>query len=173
MTWGVCATGVFPQEFFGPKQMYRLRLRRIWGNGPILMFLMLNPSTADEAVNDPTVARCENRAKLLGYSGLTVCNLFAFRATDPEDMKAAADPVGPGNDQAILSEADLAGKIICGWGVHGGYRGRSAEVVSMLRAAGHSLFCLGMTSSGEPGHPLYLPYSMEPRPFTFSYGDVK
>ena len=108
------------------------------------MFLMLNPSTADEAVNDLTVARCENRTKLLGYSGLTVCNLFAFRATDPEDMKAAADPVGLGNDQSILSEADLAGKIICGWGVHGGYRGRSAEVVSMLRAAGHSLFYLGM-----------------------------
>lgn len=159
-------------EFSGPDKMYRLKLRRLWGHGPILMFLMLNPSTADEVLNDPTVSRCEKRAKLLGYSGLTVCNIFAFRATDPVEMKAAADPVGPGNDQAILEEAAKASKIICGWGVHGGFLERSAAVQSMLRASGHSLYCLDVTKCGQPGHPLYLSYALQPKPF-LATGDME
>lgn len=148
---------------FSPCRKYRYRLVRRWGNGPAVMFLMLNPSTADEFTNDPTVERCERRARQMGFSELRVCNLFAFRATEPEEMLVAEDPVGPDNDQAILEEADKVDMIVCAWGVHGAFRGRSSRVVRMLLEAGHTLHCLSLTSSGEPGHPLYLPYQAKPR----------
>lgn len=124
------------------------------------MFLMLNPSTADESKNDPTVERCERWARSWGYGGLLVCNLFAFRATDPIDMKAARDPVGPDNDAAILECADRAGKVICGWGNHGGHLGRSSAVRKAL--AWKELHCLRITQAGEPQHPLYLPNDIKP-----------
>ena len=100
-------------------EAYRYRLERVWHEGPRVVFVMLNPSTATEAQNDPTVERCERRARALGFGGFAVGNIFGFRATDPKLMRAAADPVGPGNDAAILAMAAQADRVICAWGTHG------------------------------------------------------
>lgn len=126
---------------------------------------MLNPSTADETANDPTVARCIKTSQKWGYGGCVVTNIFAIRATDPEDMKRAKDPIGADNNSAILGTAFNAGLILCAWGAHGRHMRRSAYVAGMLNGAGIKLHCLKLTAEGEPGHPLYLPGDLEPRIF--------
>src|ERR1700693_1820950 len=141
---------------------YRYRLWREWSSHGTCNMLMLNPSTADCVDNDPTVERQQRRARQLGYGRLVVTNLFAFRATDPRDMKAAGEPVGPENDRHILEAAKEAGIVICAWGIHGAFLGRSKAVRTMLREAGVKLHRLEMTKGGEPGHPLYLAYQCLP-----------
>lgn len=145
---------------FSPEGAYRYLLYRRWApeSKPLLNFLLLNPSMADANRDDPTVSRCRRRASLLGFGGLVITNLFAYKATAPADMLATTDPVGPGNDAAILAAALEASLVICAWGVHGRHRGRSARVLEMLREAGHGpkLHYLAMAAGGEPVHPLYL-----------------
>ena len=138
---------------------YRFRLSQSWGPGAPLLWVMLNPSTATESRSDPTVARCARRARAMGHGGIMVCNLFAWRSTDPAGLAGAADPVGPGNDAVILEAAAGAGLILCAWGAHGGRDGRGAAVAGLLRAAGHRLHVLGLTRGGQPRHPLYTPYA--------------
>lgn len=146
---------------FSPCRLYRYRLWRSWSGGTgTVNFLMLNPSTADEAVNDPTVERCEQRARRLGFERLIVTNLFAYRATSPLDMKAVVDPVGPENDAAILRAAREADKVICAWGEHGEHRGRAVAVMGLL--TGIDLWVLRINRGGAPAHPLYLAYDLEP-----------
>lgn len=137
---------------------YRYALAREWGDGGRLLYVMLNPSTACELRNDPTVERCERRARALGFGAFRVVNIFANRATDPRDLKAAPEPVGPENDVALRDGADWADRILCAWGAHGGHRGRGAEVEAMLRAEGRELWHLGLTRQGMPRHPLYISY---------------
>lgn len=150
---------------FSPCRTWRYRLWRTWNPGKsYAMFLMLNPSTADELTNDPTVARCQQYALRWGYGGLYVCNLFAYRATDPDDMKTAPDPVGPENDSAILETAMAAGAVVCAWGNHGAYQNRAAVVVDILRQSGVTLRCLRVTKAGAPQHPLYLRSDLTPIP---------
>jgi len=145
---------------------YRFSLTRVWGAGARrVCFVMLNPSTATERQNDPTVERCERRARALGFDGFAVANIFAFRATDPRVMRAAADPVGPGNDAAILNLAAWAGQVVCAWGSHGGYLERGRTVEALLRGAGHRLLHLGLTQGGQPKHPLYIGYDRQPEPW--------
>lgn len=142
---------------FSPCQKYRYRLWRTWCGGEGLCnFLMLNPSTA----NDPTVERCERRAMQWGYAGLVVTNLFAFRSTSPLDMKAEADPVGPENDDAIITAATEAALVVCAWGEHGSHMDRAAKVLTLLD--GIDLHCLKVNSGGAPAHPLYLSYDLNP-----------
>ncbi len=142
---------------------YRYLLTRTWDDaGGRVLFIMLNPSTATEVQNDPTVERCERRARALGYGAFRVTNIFAWRATDPRDMRAAADPVGPDNDTAILQSCTWADRVICAWGTHGAHLDRGAQVHRLLRAAGHDLFHLGLTRGGHPRHPLYIAYSQQP-----------
>ena len=144
-------------------EAYRYRLTRVWAAGPQMLFVMLNPSTATEVQNDPTVERCERRARQLGYGGFAVANIFAYRATDPRLMRAQADPVGPGNDAAILDMAAVADRVICAWGTHGAHLGRGAAVETLLRQAGHLPYHLGLTQGGAPKHPLYIRYDQEPQ----------
>ncbi len=147
-------------------ERYRYELTRIWEPaGGRALFVMLNPSTATEVQNDPTVERCERRARALGFGAFRVTNIFAWRATDPRDMRAAADPVGPENDAAILAGADWADRIICAWGAHGEHLGRGPQVEALLRATGHPLFHLGLTRAGHPKHPLYISYARQPEPW--------
>jgi len=146
-------------------QLYRYALTREWGAGQRALFVMLNPSTATEVQNDPTVERCERRARALGYGAFRVCNIFAYRATDPADMRAAPDPVGAGNDAAISDGAAWADMVICAWGTHGAYLGRGAMVERLLRATGRPLAHLGLTKQGHPRHPLYVGYSVQPAPW--------
>ena len=145
-------------------ERYRYRLTRDWGYGGRLLFVMLNPSTATELQNDPTVERCERRARALGFGGFAVANIFAWRATDPRVMRAAADPVGPGNDAAIVDLAAAAGQVICAWGSHGAHLDRGAQVRALL--GGRVLHHLGLTLAGQPKHPLYIGYDRQPEPWS-------
>lgn len=144
---------------------YRYLLSRRWGPGGTLLCILLNPSTATEADNDPTVARCERRARALGYGGFTVANLFSFRAKRPRDLFRAADPVGPETDRILNEAARDAETVICGWGTHGGHLGRGASVAARLRAGGVALCHLGLTRDGHPRHPLYVAYAVAPQPW--------
>ena len=142
---------------------YRYRLQREIGPGEkTLLFIGLNPSTADEEKNDPTVERIERRAKAMGFGRISVCNIFAYRATDPQVMKGQPFPVGPENDAAILEEARKADLVLCAWGIHGCHLNRGREVEKLLRNAGIPLHCLGRNHDGSPKHPLYIGYDRIP-----------
>ncbi len=144
-------------------ERYRYALTRIWEpKGQRALFIMLNPSTATEVQNDPTVERCERRARALGFGAFRVCNIFAWRDTDPRAMRAAAEPVGPENDAAIVTACDWADRIICAWGTHGAHLERGAAVTRLLRSAGLPLWHLGLSKAGHPKHPLYISYSKQP-----------
>ena len=147
-------------------EIYRYALTRTWDdNGARVNFLMLNPSTATEVQNDPTVERCERRARALGFGAFRVTNIFALRATDPRDMRAAADPIGAGNDAAILEAADWATQVVCAWGTHGAHMGRGIAVEALLRPTGVPLLHLGLSKAGHPKHPLYISYTTQPEPW--------
>lgn len=151
---------------YSPCGHYRYLLWRDWGaGGRRVGFVMLNPSTATEVQNDPTVERCERRARALGFDGFGVANIFAFRATDPKVMRAAPDPVGPANDAAITELAGSVDLIVCAWGAHGAHLGRGAAVERLLRGTGRALHHLGLTRDGAPRHPLYIAYAEPPRPW--------
>ncbi|MGR3570595.1 DUF1643 domain-containing protein [Brevirhabdus sp.] len=145
-------------------ERYRYSLTRIWDpDERRVHFVMLNPSTATEIQNDPTVERCERRARALGYGAFCVTNIFAWRDTDPRAMRRAADPVGPGNDAAILAAADWADATVCAWGTHGAHLDRGPQVETLLRGAQIPLSHLGLSREGHPRHPLYIAYAVQPR----------
>ena len=124
---------------FSKCRKYRYLLTRTWSEEySKILCVMLNPSTADEVNNDPTVTRMITRSKRLGYGGIWVCNLFAFRATDPRKMKAQADPVGILNDKIILNYAKKAATVFVGWGSHGAHMGRSHILRIKMKKAGIS-----------------------------------
>jgi hypothetical protein len=147
-------------------ERYRYLLTRTWASGPKALFVMLNPSTATEIQNDPTVERCERRARALGFGAFRVTNIFAYRATDPKVMRAAADPVGPNNDAALLESVPWADLILCAWGNHGLHLDRGSAVVDLLRKTAVPLFHLGLTEQNQPRHPLYVGYDRQPEPWT-------
>ena len=147
---------------YSPCARFRYALTRVWAPGPRTVFIMLNPSTATELQNDPTVERCERRARALGCGSFAVANIFAFRATDPKVMRAEADPVGPDNDETLLALARASDQIICAWGSHGSHLNRGAQVHALLRATGRPLYQLGLTQAGQPKHPLYIGYTRQP-----------
>lgn len=128
------------------------------------MFIGLNPSTADETENDPTIRRCIDYAQRWGYGGIYVTNLFAYRATDPTVMKAASDPIGPLNDQWIEKLVPYAELLVAIWGNHGRLHNRSDQIRNLLLG----MKCLRMNKGGEPAHPLYQPKSAIPVPLSYS-----
>jgi hypothetical protein len=147
--------------------LYRYELARRWALGPTARFIMLNPSTADAELDDPTIRRCVGFARALGCGALTVANLYAYRATRPTDLWRAADPVGPRNDETLAALARSAvtagGPLIAAWGA--GVRADRVEAVLHLledAAARDLLTALGITKAGAPRHPLYLPSSARP-----------
>jgi len=145
---------------FSECRRFRYTLRRHWGGRRgYAMFVGLNPSTADEERDDPTVRRCIGYAQSWGYSGLCMTNLFAFRATDPAVMLAEPDPVGPDNDYWLVESARRAAIVVAAWGVHGAHRDRHAAVRGLLP----SLHLLRPTQQGHPNHLLYLPKALKPR----------
>ena len=144
-------------------EKYRYMLTRVWDPlGDKALFIMLNPSTATEVQNDPTVERCERRARTLGFGAFRVTNIFAWRDTDPRKMRAAADPVGPENDASIVDSCGWADRIICAWGTHGAHLDRGAAMEKTLRDTNLPLYHLGLTKDGHPKHPLYIAYSQQP-----------
>ena len=148
---------------FSACRRWRYLLWRRWDEAkPVANFLMLNPSTADEHELDPSCTRARDFAERWGYGALIVTNLFAWRATDPAEMKRAEDPVGRSNNQAILRSARQCGVVLCAWGNHGSHLDRAATVVANLRGAGVPLHALKITAAGQPSHPLYLPARLQP-----------
>lgn len=153
------------EAVYSPCEHYRYVLTRVWEpSGRRALFVMLNPSTATEYQNDPTVERCERRARTLGFGAFRVTNIFAYRATDPKVMRAQRDPVGPQNDQAILDSVLewSPDAIVCAWGAHGLYLDRGQAVATLLRQTGRPLMHLGLTAAGQPKHPLYIAYDRQP-----------
>jgi hypothetical protein len=143
---------------FDDSGAYRYALWRRWQPGGLrVAFVMLNPSTADSSIDDPTIRRCIGFAKDWGYHALTVVNLFGFRTPSPRELAAASDPIGADNDRYLVRAAREASEVVVAWGIHGALRGRAATVVPMLeRVATDKLVCLGRTLGGHPRHPLYL-----------------
>jgi len=145
-----------------PTGMYRYLLWRTWDTSlPPLAFIMLNPSTADENADDPTLRRCLGFARVWGYGRLSVVNLFAYRSTDPSALRTAVDPIGPENNAHITVAAVGASLVIAAWGDGGRLGGRDGDV---LRRLGGPVQCLGVTAHGNPRHPLYVSYSTPPLP---------
>jgi hypothetical protein len=139
---------------------YRYVLRRSLGSilrwHKPMLFIMLNPSTADAETDDPTIRRCMAFAKREGATHLNVVNLFALRATDPNELLSSEDPIGPENDTHIAQEIRNNGMlpVICAWGAHKFATKRAGEVTS--KGAPGGFVCFGQTKSGMPKHPLYL-----------------
>jgi hypothetical protein len=152
------------ETILSPCRRYRYTLWREFGGqggDGYAMFIGLNPSTADEVNDDPTIRRCIAFAKYWGYGALCMANLFAFRATEPVDMFAAVDPVGPENDSYLMKLAQDAGVVVAAWGTNGTHMARDRVVRDLLP----NLHCLRKTQAGHPGHPLYLPGDLRPVPF--------
>jgi hypothetical protein len=149
---------------FSACRRWRYLLWRRWDAArPVANFLMLNPSTADELRLDPSCTRARVYAERWGYGALIVTNLFGWRATDPEEMKAVRDPIGLGNDRAILRAARESALVVCAWGNHGAHMGRADTVRKLLRKAKIEARVLRMNAGGEPAHPLYLPARLKPK----------
>tara|TARA_B100002049_G_C16085590_1_gene379400 strand:+ start:31404 stop:31889 length:486 start_codon:yes stop_codon:yes gene_type:complete len=142
--------------------LYRYLLEREPGDKP-LVFVMLNPSTADAERDDPTIRRCRGFAKELGYTGILVVNLYAFRATKPADLGAAKDPIGIDNDAYILKVCRDR-DVCCAWGANGELS-RAHEVLSAIHSVSGKTFSLGLTKAGMPRHPLYVKGSQMLLPF--------
>lgn len=155
---------------FDATRRYRYTLWRKWGDRHKLVnFVMLNPSTADEKVLDPTVTRCVNYAHDWGYDGAYVTNLFALRSTDPRELYSCHDPVGLWNDTYLLETAKSCQLIVVAWGAHGKLKRRGIEVGKMLQPFEPQ--CFALTKEGMPRHPLYLRKSAELMPFRTSIAE--
>ncbi|MGL5953282.1 MAG: DUF1643 domain-containing protein [Providencia rustigianii] len=140
---------------------YRYDLFRIWDETkPYLMFIGLNPSTADHELDDPTIKRCIGFAEKLDFGGVCMCNLYALRATNPSAMMSSESPIGSDNDMYVKKHALSAGMVIAAWGNHGCYLNRDKEILDILNV---DVFALDINKSGQPKHPLYIHSDNEPK----------
>jgi hypothetical protein len=141
---------------------YRYQLTRRWSDSPFLAWIMLNPSTADENTDDPTIRKCVRWARMGGFGGIAVLNLLALRATDPRELNTHLDPIGPENDrhiaEVVRKTIEQGGSVACAWGCGGTLQGRASAVLRLLQEQGCRPLCLGTTREGQPRHPLYVAY---------------
>lgn len=160
---------------FSPCRLYRYTLWREWDCDSLtgcaddlpnvesyLMVIGLNPSTADETKDDPTIRRCVNFAKRWGYGALCMTNLFAWRDTKPANMKRAHNPVGEDNHHHLLSCAASAGLVLAAWGKNGSFQNQDINVRQWLSSIGVPIYCLRKNGDGSPEHPLYVPAETTP-----------
>jgi hypothetical protein len=147
---------------FSDCEQYRYVLRRTWNaTHKSVLFIGLNPSTADAKLNDPTIRRCIGFARDWGYGSMLMANLFAYRATEPCVLPDVDDPIGPRNNwwlSVLQRQVDL---VVAAWGIHGTLLSRDVYVLSRLS----EVHCLGLTKAGHPKHPLYLPATVTPARF--------
>ena len=137
---------------FSDCRKYRYALSRTWnGKKKTILFIGLNPSTADEKIDDPTIRRCINYAQNWGYGSLLMVNLFAYRATMPSELKNVKNPIGNDNDLHIIELSKKADIAVAAWGNEGTLLNRDKEVKKILP----NLMCLKINKSGQPAHPLY------------------
>jgi hypothetical protein len=157
---------------FSPCRKWRYSLHRTWDQDkPFCAFVGLNPSTADESKNDPTVTRCIRFSKDWGFGGFVMVNLFGWRSTDPAGLLSADDPIGQENDLVLVDTHGKSGMTVAAWGVNGNLRGRDREVLSMLKkaVANKTISCLGLTAGGFPRHPLYVPACKVLEPYCMDF----
>lgn len=155
---------------YSDDERYRYRLFRTWfrtDHRPRILYIMLNPSKATEQQNDPTVERCQRRALALGFCSMMVCNVFAWRATDPRVLpnvlhNTGLNPVGTQNLEVIISECLLADMILAAWGKHANLYRAGKLTLDIIRSLGRPIYCLKQNFDGSPVHPLYQPYSRKP-----------
>jgi hypothetical protein len=135
--------------------LYRYSLSRRWGRGPRILWIMLNPSRADSAVDDPTIRRCIGFSRAWGYAAMEVVNLYALRTPEPRVLRRHPDPVGPDNDEWIARASRRAAEIVLAWGAFA-WAGERAELVRVLVSrCNRPMSSLGRTAHGHPRHPLY------------------
>jgi hypothetical protein len=142
---------------FSPDRRHRYSLVHRWNplfGDRLILWIGLNPSTADEQQLDPTLTRIRSFSQREGFDGFWMANLFGLRTPYPKEMMADPDPVGPGNDAALLEAADRCERIVAAWGAGGDFQGRATAVAKLL--SGRELWCLGTTQDGQPRHPLYV-----------------
>ena len=145
-------------------KIYRYKLSRTWGSTkPTILFIGLNPSIADENIDDPTITRCINFAKDWGYGTLLMANLFAFRSTYPKDIYLIDDPIGKDNDHYLLECVKQSDLIVACWGNNGTYMNREKVITELVP----NLYCLQKNKNGTPHHPLRPPRNIHPVPFNF------
>jgi len=160
---GTVTGGVTGSASFSRDRRYRYRLDRRWGQGPSIAWVMLNPSTADAHDDDPTIRRCLGFARRWGFEAMTVVNLFAWCSSEPQALRAVADPVGPRASRVLGDAVRGAEAVVAAWGnLSPAFRPRAAQVASMLPP---EALTLGLTRLGQPLHPLYVPASTEPLRF--------
>ncbi len=153
-------TGGAVFSYESPEPIYRYALWRNF-DPPLLrpartiLWICLNPSTADETEDDPTMRRCISFSKQWGYGGMFVTNIFGLRSTDPKGLKTIADPNGPDNDRVISDLCEWCEKIVVAWGAHGAFQQRAQYVIERLIGP-RTFYCLGRTKQGYPKHPLYV-----------------
>jgi hypothetical protein len=147
-------------------EKYRYMLYRYFVEEPknTIAFIGLNPSTADATVNDNTIRRLIDYADRWGYDGLNMYNLYAFRATDPKDMLASSDPVGPLNDEMLVEAATYNNTVVACWGVNA-KEDRESFVIGLMKACDIDLMCIALSKHGKPRHPLYLKKDLTPQMF--------
>lgn len=150
---------------FDHTEAYRYTLGRRWGPGDRrVCFCLLNPSTADASVLDPTLTRCYGYAQRWGFDAMDVTNVFALRSTDPKGLRAVDDPIGADNDEHIVQLAKSAELVVVGWGTHARLNDRHNRVIELLSGV-CGMTCLGVTKEGYPKHPLYLRKDLKPIAF--------
>ena len=147
---------------FSPCREYRYVLSRTWLGFGRCVFVMLNPSTATEAQDDPTIRRCIDYAKRWGYGSLYVLNIFALRSTDPRNLYNHPDPVGPDNERHFRAVLEKAALAVCAWGNNGAYMDMDRRAMAWIRRAGLTPRYLKLTKAGQPAHPLYLSRKLDP-----------
>jgi len=148
--------GVEYGAIFDTSGTYRYTLWRAWSPYyPRIAFILLNPSTADEHKNDPTIRRCLSFARAWNFGSMEVVNLFAYRATYYRELFKANEPIGTENDRFLLQALERCSTIVLGWGARGTFLERDRQVMSLLSGRNH-LYCLGITKNGQPRHPLYI-----------------
>ena len=153
---------IYSDAYFSEDRIHRYALWRIWDEKlPKVLFIGLNPSTATETKNDPTIRRCMGYAKGWGYGGYIMGNIFAFRSTDPSNLRKTNDPIGSENNKWLKKLHDEADLSIAAWGTHGKYLDRGNAVLDLIP----EIQCLRITKNGFPSHPLYLPKSLKPIPY--------
>jgi hypothetical protein len=141
--------------YFSPDRRYRYALWRVWSSvRPPLLFIGLNPSTANELQDDATITRLMKRADRAGFGGLLAANLYAYVSSDPEVLLQAGDHIGPENDSFLRHLVKLSGRVLCGWGSFAPAKNRAGEVIGMIPEP----YCLGINADGQPKHPLYVGY---------------
>lgn len=161
------------EAHFSDCEKFRYWLRRDWDlTLPVISFLMLNPSTADEVQNDPTIERCQRRAITMGFGSMIIVNLFPFRMTDSTQLNTVDDLLGDAKaaDDCILRAVEISEQTVCGWGKHSLAMPRAQHVLQKLQAANlqHKVMCLQLNADNSPQHPLYIAYAKQPVPFVIT-----